>query len=597
MKIEYNKDITSLTTFGVPAKAAIYAEYESEQEFLRLSRTPEFTENERLCIGGGSNLLFLNKFKGMLLHSKIKGIRMYKKNEETLYVIAGAGEKWTDLVDWCLDRNLAGLENMAGIPGDVGASAVQNVGAYGAEAKDFIHSVLCFDVQTRQKVTLYNKECEFAYRNSIFKHKAKGRYIVLSVSFRLRQDTIARNLNYKSLRTFADGLNHQPTIKEVAAEVIRQRDSKLPNPSEVGSAGSFFKNPILHKYFLEQEISTRGVEIPTFEVEGSEDHLKVPAAWLIDNAGLKGYRIGGAEVWPAQPLVIDNAEDATAEDVAKLASHVQRTVKQKFGIRLEPEVNFIDSSIKVTILGSGTSKGIPEIGCTCRTCRSFDPKDKRQRASVLVETLGLRILIDASPDLRQQALHNGIDSIDAVLLTHQHYDHVGGIDDLRPLCAGKDMLIYANEQTFSDLHNRIDYCFRQHPYPGVPRLDLRSIPPQPFYVDGLKIEPVEVMHGKLPIYGYRINNFAYITDCKTLPESEKDKLKGLDVLILNCLRLEKEHFAHIILPEALALVDELKPKRCYFTHMCHMIGRHEEVAEILPRGVELAYDNEVIYIP
>lgn len=596
MKIEYNKDITDLTTFGIPAVAAIYAEYENEKELLKLSRTPEFIENEILNIGGGSNLLFLNKFKGMLLHSRIKGIKSYRKNEDTVYVIAGAGEKWTDLVEWCLDRDFGGLENMAGIPGDVGASAVQNVGAYGAEAKDVIHSVECFDVMSRKTVTLYNNECEFDYRNSIFKHKAKDKYIVLRVSYKLRPDNMARNLSYKPLSTFAKNLGHQPTIREIAEEVIRLRDSKLPNPAMIGNAGSFFKNPILHNYFIEQEIGPRGVDIPTFEVPGRPNFSKVSAAWLIDHAGLKGFRIGGAEVWPGQPLVIANTGHATADDVAKLAKHIVETVKLKFGIRLEPEVNFIDSSIKVTILGSGTSKGVPEIGCSCHTCMSKDSKDKRLRASIIVETHGLRILIDASPDLRQQALRNGIDSIDAVLLTHQHYDHVGGIDDLRPLCAGKDMPIFANEQTVGDLHNRIDYCFRPHPYPGVPKLDLHAIPLRPFKIQGLEVTPVEVMHGKLPIYGYRIMDFAYITDCKTLPESEKEKLKGLDVLILNCLRIEPDHFAHITLHEALALIDELKPKRCYLTHMCHMLGRHEEVSKLLPANVQFAYDNEVIKI-
>ena len=213
-----------------------------------------------------------------------------------------------------------------------------------------------------------------------------------------------------------------------------------------------------------------------------------------------------------------------------------------------------------------------------------------------METRGLRLLIDASPDLRQQALQNGIGRLDAVLLTHQHYDHVGGIDDLRPFCAYHDLLVYANVLTARDLHNRIDYCFRENPYPGVPKLDLRTIGDSPFMIDGLKITPVEVMHGRLPITAYRIGNFAYVTDAKTIAESEKEKLMGLDVLILNCLRIEQPHFAHIILPEALELIAELKPRRTYLTHACHMLGRHEEVSALLPEGVEFAYDNEIITI-
>lgn len=592
MTIEYDKDITYLTTFHIPAKASVFAEYESEKELLKLSRTDEFINNELLHIGAGSNLLFINDFKGMVLHSGIKGIKQYRKNADTIYVIAGAGEKWTDLVDWCVDRNLAGLENLAGIPGEVGASAVQNVGAYGAEAGDFIHSVECFDIETRKTMTLKASDCRFAYRDSIFKHEAKGRLIVMRVCYRLRPSAVADNLKYEALREFAERLGRKPSLREIAEEVKRLRDTKLPDPSLIGSAGSFFKNPVVSEYYFRQEIQPRGCDIPVHKA--GEGLVKISAAWLIDKAGLKGKRSGRAVVWEHQPLVIANKGDATAHDVATLAKDIVETVKKKFGIELQPEVNFIDTSIKITILGSGTSKGIPEIGCTCHTCTSEDPKDKRLRASALVETHGLRILIDASPDLRQQMLRNGISHLDAVLLTHQHYDHVGGIDDLRPFCAFGDLPIYTNRQTESDLHSRIDYCFRTHPYPGVPKLDLHAVGPGPFFIDGLKIEPVEVMHGKLPIYGYRIGDFAYITDAKHISEAEKEKLKNLDTLILNCLRMEQEHFAHIIWPEAKALIEELKPRRCFLTHMCHMFGRHEEVSAQLPDGVEIAYDNEVI---
>lgn len=595
MKIEYDKDLTGMTTFGIPAKAKIYAEYEDEKELLAISRTKDFIDNEMLHIGGGSNLLFVRPFDGIVLHSGIKGISEYRKNEDTVFVMSGAAEKWTDLVDWCIDHNIAGLENMAGIPGEVGASAVQNVGAYGAEAADVIHSVLCFDVESRKTVMLTNEECKFGYRDSIFKHKAKGKLIVLKVSFRLRPGTDARNLKYDALRIHANQLGRTPTIRELADEVIRLRNSKLPDPALIGSAGSFFKNPEVSQYYFQEEIQTRGIDIP-WRPGQKEGKVKIAGAWLIDRCGLKGFRIGGAEVWPDAPLVIANTGGATGEDVVKLAKHVTDSVKLKFGIELEPEVNYIDTSIKITMLGTGTSKGIPEIGCTCRTCTSKDPKDKRLRASVLIETHGLRILIDTSPDLRQQALRIGLSRLDAVLLTHQHYDHVGGIDDVRPFCFSHDLPIYTNPQTVKDLHNRVDYCFRPLPYPGVPKLDLHAVECSPFMIDGLQIIPVEVMHGKLPIYGYRIGNFAYITDAKTIDEREKEKLLGLEVLILNCLRLKQEHFAHLILPEALALIDELKPKRTYLTHACHMLGKHEDVSKLLPPGVEFAYDGEVIYV-
>lgn len=595
MTIEYDKDLTDLTTFKVPARATIFAEYESEKDLLALSRTPEFKDNEFLHMGSGSNLLFLNPFKGIVLHSAIKGITSYRKDDEKVFVIAGAGEKWTDLVDYCISNGIAGLENMAGIPGEVGASAVQNVGAYGAEAGDFIHSVECFDVETRKTVVLKKEQCRFAYRDSVFKHQAKGKLIVLRVSYCLRLGNDAVNLSYRPLKVFADALGRTPSLRELANEVIRLRDNKLPDPSMIGSAGSFFKNPEPSAYFFQEEIKPRGLDIPEHPSK-KEGRVKLHAAWLIDHAGLKGARIGGAEVWPQQPLVIANTGGATGQDVASLASHVVETVKLKFGIELEPEVNYIDSSIKVTVLGSGTSKGIPEIGCSCHTCTSPDPRDKRLRASVLVETHGLRVLIDASPDLRQQALRLGLSRLDAILLTHQHYDHVGGIDDVRPFCAEHDLPIFANPQTAHDLRTRVDYCFREHPYPGVPRLDLHEVECRPFMIKGLKICPVEVMHGKLPIYGYRIGDFAYITDAKTIEESEKEKLKGLEVLILNCLRVKQPHFAHLILHEALELIEELMPKRCYLTHACHNLGRHEEISALLPPGVEYAYDGETIII-
>lgn len=595
MKIEYDKDLTDLTTFKVPAKAAIFAEYESAIDLLALSRTPDFIDNEFLHIGSGSNLLFINPFKGIVLHSAIKGITEYQKDEETVFVIAGAGEKWTDLVDYCVDHDIAGLENMAGIPGEVGASAVQNVGAYGAEAGDFIHSVECFDVETRKTVTIKKEQCRFGYRDSMFKHEGKGRYIVMKVSYRLRKGTDAANLSYRPLREFADGLGRTPTIRELAEEVVRLRDSKLPDPALIGSAGSFFKNPEISSYYFQEEIKARGIDIPCHP-SSEEGKVKLSGAWLIDHCGLKGYRIGGAEVWPGQPLVIANTGSATGEDVERLAAYISKRVKEEFFIELNPEVNYIDTRIKVTVLGSGTSKGVPEIGCLCPTCQSGDPKDKRLRASVLVETHGLRILIDASPDLRQQALREGIRRLDAILLTHQHYDHVGGIDDVRPFCFERDIPVYANPQTATDLRNRVDYCFRKHPYPGVPRLELHEIECRPFKVEGLEITPVEVMHGKLPIYGYRIGDFAYVTDAKTISDAEKDKLRDLDVLILNCLRVEQPHFAHLILSEALAMIDELKPKRAYLTHGSHMLGRHEETTKLLPAGVELAYDGETIII-
>ena len=591
--LQHDKDLTPYLTFRIPAKARLFAEYSNLKELIRISRMPAFRDNQIYHIGGGSNLLFFGTFDGLVLHSAIKGITEYSKNSEEHYLIVGAGEKWTDLVDWSIDQGYTGMECMAGIPGEVGAAPVQNVGAFGAEAKDVIFSVECFDTETRETVKFYNSECGFSYRNSRFKEEWKNRYIVLRVSFKLKKSELAENLTYKALKDFADSLDHPATTREIRDEVVRLRGVKLPDIEELGSAGSFFKNPIVHKYFYADEILRRNPDVPCYEVDYRR--VKIPAGWLIEHAGLKGKTIGGAEVYPQNCLVIVNEGNATASDVKELADHVRREVNRKFGVQLYPEVNFINSEIEVTVLGSGTSKGIPEVGCDCRVCTSEDPHDKRLRSSVLVKTMGLEILIDASPDFREQALRNDIRHIDALLLTHVHYDHVGGIDDLRPFCLNGDIPLYCREDVEEDLRRRIDYCFRDNKYPGVPVFDTHNITDKPFLIKGLKIIPVSHNHGSLPIVGFRIGNFAYITDCKTISEEEKDKLKGLDVLILNALR-DREHFAHLTIEEAEALVSELKPKRAYFTHFCHEAGTHQELCERLPEGIEPAYDGQKIFI-
>lgn len=585
-----NKDITSYTTFDIPVKARYFAEYASERELLAISRKEEFINNEVLHIGGGSNLVFLSDYNGLVLHSAIKGITEYRKDADTVYAIAGAGEKWTDFVEWCLDRNLAGVENLAHIPGEVGASAIQNVGAYGVEAGDLIHAVECFDNVTRKTVRFTRDECHFGYRDSMFKHEGKGRYYVLRVSFRLIPDGKAQSLSYGPLKELEKKLGHYPSIREVAEEVTAIRDSKLPDPKEIGSAGSFFKNPVIH-----EEMYRKLVEmypgLPGYPA--GEGMVKVSAAWMIDRVGMKGFSIGGAKVYEKQPLVIVNAGGATGDDVRKLADKVIMKVRSEFYISLKPEANFIDTKIKVTVLGSGTSKGVPEIGCECRVCTSKDIHDKRLRASILIETAGLRLLVDPSPDLRQQALRIGLADIDAVLVTHSHYDHVGGFDDLRPFCSNVDLPVYLRKDVDSDIRKRLDYCFRAHPYPGVPTFEMNVIENKPFYINGIKIEPIEVLHGRLPIFGYRIGNFAYVTDAKYISDAEKEKLENLEVLILNSLR-NKPHFAHLSFAEALDLIKELKPKTAYLTHFGHEAGLHQELEERTPENVHPAYDGLVI---
>lgn len=592
IEIQQNIDITHLTTFGIPVKARYFAEYESEKELLAISRKPEFLENEVLHIGGGSNLLFLSDFNGLVLHSKVTGIKEYRKNDSEVFAIVGAGVKWVDFVDWALEHNLAGVENLAHIPGEVGASAIQNVGAYGVEAKDVIFSVECFDTVTRKVVTFNNKDCEFGYRDSRFKHDWKGRYFVLRVSFLLNPDGIPRSLEYGPLKNLENKLGHKPTIREVADEVTEIRKSKLPEPSEIGSAGSFFKNPSVTKKFFSL-LQVDYPDIPGYDLDNGR--VKLSAAWLIDHAGLKGFRIGGAETYHKQPLVIVNAGNATADDVRRLSDEIVMKVRSKYYTTLKPEVNFIDTRINVTILGCGTSKGVPEVGCECEICMSKDPRDKKLRASALVDTAGMRILIDPSPDFRQQALKHRLIDVDAVLVTHSHYDHVGGFDDLRPFCAPERLNVYLRKDVNSDLHHRLDYCFRDHLYPGVPTFEMQEIDNKDFFIRGLRITPVEVMHGNLPIVGFRIGKFAYITHAKTISDEERDKLRGLDVLIINALR-DLDHFAHLTIEEALAVIDDLKPRQAFLTHMNHEAGKYEDLIRRLPDNVCPCYDGLKISI-
>lgn len=592
INIEENKDITQYTTFGIPVKTRFFAEYSSEKELLAITRTQEFINNRVLHIGGGSNLLFIDNFDGLVLHSNIQGIKEYRKDEDNIFVIAGAGVKWTDLVDWCIDRNYAGLENLVLIPGEVGASAVQNIGAYGVEAGDYIHRVECFDMLTRKTVVFSKEECRFGYRDSMFKHEGKGRYIVLRVAYKLSCNCKDVSLTYGPLQSFRDKLGHEPSLREIADEIIRIRNSKLPDPEILGSAGSFFKNPIVTNSYY-KAFKQDYPDMPGYMLH--DGSVKLSAAWLIDQCGLKGKSIGGAKVYEKQPLVIVNENGATGDDVRNLADYISLQVRSKFYVSLKPEVNYIESRIKVTVLGSGTSKGVPEVGCKCRVCTSTDSRDKRLRASVLVETNGMRILIDPSPDFRQQALNNNIVDIDAVLITHTHYDHVGGIDDLRPFCGYENMPVYLQQNVNDDLHRRLDYCFREVHYPGVPRFETIVIDKEEFLINGLKVIPIEVMHGKLSIRGYRIGDFAYITDAKTISEDEIEKLKGVDTLILNGLR-DKDHFAHLTISEALDIIKTIKPRKAFLTHLNHEAGLHEELCQRLPANVQPAYDGLIITI-
>lgn len=253
--------------------------------------------------------------------------------------------------------------------------------------------------------------------------------------------------------------------------------------------------------------------------------------------------------------------------------------------------------MRVRLLGTGTSQGIPIIGCTCPVCTSTDERDHRLRTSALVEVDGLNILIDAGPDLRQQLLRCGVTRLDALLMTHEHKDHTGGIDDVRPInfLMKQPLNIYGQPRVMKAIRNDYSYAFATEQYPGVPQLVLNPIQPEPFEVKGVEVIPVKVRHMTLPIFGYRIRNFAYITDASFISETEKKKLKGVKVLIINALRRE-QHYSHFNLEQALAVIDEVKPERAYLTHVSHRLGKYVEVSAELPENVFLGIDNQLIEV-
>jgi UDP-N-acetylmuramate dehydrogenase len=334
-------------TFGIDVEANTFVEYDSVDELRRLLAQPERFPQPWLHIGGGSNLLFAADYPGTILHSAIRGYEVTDEDDEGVTLKVGAGEVWDDFVGYTLRQGWSGAENLSLIPGEVGASAVQNIGAYGLEAKDLIREVFAVEVATGASRTFRVEECGYGYRDSIFKQSLRGRYIVTHVSYRLRKRPVY-HLDYGNIRselekrlgaTSADeAFGRQLTPSLVREVIIDVRRAKLPDPKEEGNAGSFFMNPV-----VDEAVYTRLLgqypDMPHYPA--GEGKVKIPAAWLIDRAGWKGRTVGHAGVHSRQALVLVNRGGATGPEVMHLAELICQSVKEQFGVEIHPEVNYV----------------------------------------------------------------------------------------------------------------------------------------------------------------------------------------------------------------------------------------------------------------
>ena len=331
MHIEENISLQPHNTFGMDVRARYWAEYESADELKELLSL--YADVEKCFIGQGSNLLFTKDYDGIVLHSSMARAKAVRETSDEVYIEAQSGLVMDDLIAQLCDMNLYGMENLSHIPGEVGASAVQNVGAYGVEAKDVISQVEVLETATGEIHTLNNQDCKFGYRDSVFKGEQAGKYVVLNVTFRLSKKAVYK-LDYGQLR---DVLPAAPSASAIRNAVIAIRQSKLPEVGQTGSAGSFFKNPIVDKTTYEH-LRTKYASMPSY---AQADGYKIPAAWLIEQAGGKSLSMGGAAVYEKQPLVIINRHNATPEDVMRLAKMIQDRVEEQFGINLQREVIYI----------------------------------------------------------------------------------------------------------------------------------------------------------------------------------------------------------------------------------------------------------------
>ncbi len=338
MEIISNFSLKALNTFGIESFAKLFVKVNSIQQINELLDLNEFKNNHHLILGGGSNLLLTKNVDGLVIKNELLGIELINENESSVFVKCAAGVVWHEFVMWCIDKNYGGIENLALIPGCTGASPMQNIGAYGVEIKDTFYELEAIELATGNLKKFTKSDCEFGYRESVFKRQFKNQFIITSVTFQLSKQPNF-HIEYGAIKQELDLMNvSELNIKAIAQAVINIRSSKLPNPKEIGNAGSFFKNPEVSEIEF-QRLKIEFPDIVAYPLENK--NYKLAAGWLIEQSGLKGYRAGDAGVHKLQALVLVNYGSATGNQIFGLSSQVLQTVKQKFGVDLEREVNII----------------------------------------------------------------------------------------------------------------------------------------------------------------------------------------------------------------------------------------------------------------
>jgi len=333
LNIQKNISLKSYNTFGIDVIAKSFVTVNSLKELKEIISK----EKTIFLLSGGSNMLLTKNIENLVVHLNFKGIIVNDTEKDFVYVTAEGGENWHEFVLWCISQNYGGLENLALIPGNVGTSPIQNIGAYGVEIKDTFYQLEALEIATGKIKIFTNEACDFSYRNSVFKNELKGKYIIINVTFKLTKNNHAFNISYGDIKNHLKDIQH-PTLQEIADAVISIRQSKLPDPKEIGNSGSFFKNPVIDSNSF-KILQKKHSEMPHYVI--SESEIKIPAGWLIEQCEFKGKRFGDAGVHAKQALVLVNYGQATGKEIYSLAQKIQQKVKDEFNISLEIEVNVI----------------------------------------------------------------------------------------------------------------------------------------------------------------------------------------------------------------------------------------------------------------